>query len=150
MADAAAGKTETTTFGGLAHAAGAQPDDTQCSQCHVDPARTSDINLAHLPVTPPNPQNALVDGGTNANTNSAWIASNPSRLPAGAIKVSYDIKSVSLDGGQPVIVFRLLQDGARTDLNDFNVTAPNPATGQKEIWDNFMGAPSLYFVFAEP
>jgi OmcA/MtrC family decaheme c-type cytochrome len=26
----------------------------------------------------------------------------------------------------------------------------NPVTGQKEIWDGFMGAPSVYFVFAVP
>ena len=48
------------------------------------------------------------------------------------------------------MVFRMLQDGQRKDLNDFTTATPNPATGQKEIWDNFMGAPSLYFVFAVP
>ena len=37
-----------------------------------------------------------------------------------------------------------------TDLNVFGTATPNPATGQQEIWDNFMGAPSLYFVFAVP
>ncbi len=46
--------------------------------------------------------------------------------------------------------FRLLQNGARKDLNDFATAAVNPATGQKEIWDNFMGAPSVYFVWSVP
>jgi OmcA/MtrC family decaheme c-type cytochrome len=38
----------------------------------------------------------------------------------------------------------------RTDLNAFATAAVNPATGEKEMWDNFMGAPSAYFVFAVP
>jgi OmcA/MtrC family decaheme c-type cytochrome len=152
LADAAAGKTQTTIFGGLAHGGGAQPDDTQCSACHADPTRPGiNINYVHLPVTPPNAQNALAVTGGNANTNAAWIASNPARLPSGAVAVSYDIQSVSVNASkQPVIVFRILQNGARKDLNDFATTTPNPATGQKEIWDNFMGSPSLYFVFAVP
>jgi len=152
LADAAKGLTQTTTFGGLAHAGGAQPDDAQCSQCHVDPTRPqTNINSVHLPVTPPNPQNALVDGGTNANTNAAWIASNPARLPPGAIAVSYDIKSVSLNGQrQPVMVFRMLQNGTPTPFNDFATTAPNPDTGTKEMWDHFMGSPSMYYVFSVP
>jgi OmcA/MtrC family decaheme c-type cytochrome len=149
LADAARGLTETTTFNGLAHGGLQQPDDTVCYQCH-GPQRV-DVDTAHIPVTPPNPGNALLSGGTNANTNSAWILSNPARKPAGAIVVTYDIKSVSLDATRhPTMVFRMLQDGQPTNLNDFPGAAVNPATGQKEVWDNFMGAPSLYFVFAVP
>src|SRR6185295_3016309 len=114
-------------------------DDSLCVLCH----KPAGIDLAHLPVTPPNPANSLLAGGTNSNTNAASIASNTSRLPAGAIKVSYDIKSASKNASkQPVLVFRILQDGARKDFND-------PAA-KTEIWDNFMGAPSVYFVFAVP
>jgi hypothetical protein len=107
----------------------------------------------HLPPSCDAPEsrgNSLLLGGTNANTNAAWIASNPARLPAGTIGVTYDIKSVSVnEREQPVMVFRMLQDGQRKDLNDFT---PRRQSGdrQKEIWDNFMGAPSLYFVFAVP
>lgn len=149
LADAAKGLTETTTFNGSAHGGFQQPDDTQCKQCHSD--LRVNIDTAHLPVTPPNAGNALAVTGGNANTNSAWIASNPARLPAGAIAVSYDIQSVSLNAQQqPVMVFRMLQNGTPTNLNDFATTTPNPKTGDKEIWDNFMGAPSVYFVFSVP
>ncbi len=138
IADALEGLTETTSFNGLAHGGGALPDDSTCTTCH-----TPDNNdKAHLPVTPPNPNNALLvaqSAGGNANTNAAWIASNTSRLPAGAIKVTYEIRKVSRNAnGQPVMEFRMLQDGQRKDLNDFATTADNPKTLSKEIWDNFM------------
>lgn len=134
IADAAKGLTSSQ----FAHPAGPLADDSTCVLCHK--AETTDLH--HLPVTPPNATNALLAGGTNTNTNAAWIASNTSRLPPGAIKVSYDLKSVSVVGGKPTMVFRILQNGARKDFN-------NPAAST-EIWDNFMGAPSVYFVFAVP
>ncbi|MEO8280101.1 MAG: OmcA/MtrC family decaheme c-type cytochrome, partial [Ideonella sp.] len=148
IADAAKGLTS-TTFGstGLAHPAGPLPDDSNCALCHKPSFIDTDLN--HLPVTPPSPDNALLAAGTNANTNAAWIASNPARLPAGALTVSYDLKSVSRNASkQPVMVFRILQGGVRKDLNVFASAAVNPADGQKEILDNFVGAPSVYFVYA--
>jgi len=135
------------TTAGTGHVGGVRHDDTQCALCHT--ATTIPVN--HIPVTPPGPDNALLAGQTNANTNAASIASNTNRLPAGAIKISYEINSVSLNASRnPVMVFRILQDGARKDLNVFATTAVNPATGQKEIFDGFMGAPSVYFVYAVP
>ncbi|MFO1327989.1 MAG: OmcA/MtrC family decaheme c-type cytochrome [Rubrivivax sp.] len=147
LRDAAKGLTSTTSFNGFAHGGLAQGDDSQCSTCHT----AGNVDVVHLPVTPPSSASALHVAGGNANTNSAWIASNTSRLPAGAIKVSYDIKSVSRNASkQPVMVFRILQNGARKDLNVPATTVPNPATGAKEIWDGFMGSPSVYFVFSVP
>jgi OmcA/MtrC family decaheme c-type cytochrome len=148
LADAAAGK-GTSSFppNGWAHIGGPQVDNSSCgsANCH-SPAR---IDAVHRPVTPPNPNNSLLPGGTNNNTNAAWLASNQNRLPEGAIKVGYDIKSTSRNAsGQPVMVFRLLQDGNPVPLQNFATAAVNPATGQKEIWANFMGSPSVYFVYA--
>ena len=98
-------------------------------------------------MTPPNEGSALHVNGGNANTNAAYIASNTNNLPAGAIKVTYDIQSVSRNASkQPVMVFRMLQNGARTDFTPFVA----PATSDKEIWPNFMGSPSVYFVFSLP
>lgn len=153
LRDAAKGLTSTTN----AHEPGPLADDSLCTVCHGEVSSTGQtrIDKYHLPVTPPNTASALHVAGGNANTNSAWIASNTSRLPDGAIKVTYDVKSVSAvaDAGgvkRPVMVFRMLQNGARKDLNTVASAAVNPVTGQKEIWDNFMGSPSVYFVFAVP
>src|SRR6185369_6744235 len=162
LRDKAAGKNVSDINGtGIAHPAGPLPDDAQCALCHKSNGTfpDADINLAHFPVTPPNPANALVLNGTNANTNAAWIASGGSvgRVPLGAIAPRYDIKSVSLDGARhPVMVFRWVQNCTaadastcpRTDLNNFATATVNPATGAKEMWDNFMGSPSAQFVFA--
>ncbi|MEO7707390.1 MAG: OmcA/MtrC family decaheme c-type cytochrome, partial [Caldimonas sp.] len=156
LRDKAAGLTTSSIGGtGIAHPAGPVADDSQCALCHKSNGTfpLADIDLSHFPVTPPNPQNALKVTGGNANTNSAWIASGSSvgRLPPGAITVTWDVKSVSRNASkQPVMVFRWLQNGTAVAINPFASAAVNPATGQKEMWDNFMGAPSAYFVFAVP
>ncbi|MBE0549669.1 MAG: OmcA/MtrC family decaheme c-type cytochrome [Rubrivivax sp.] len=134
MSDAMKGLTSSA----FAHPVGPQADDSMCTLCH----KSDSIDLYHLPVTPPNLASALHVVGGNANSNAAWIASNTARLPPGAIKVTNDVKSVSRNAGkQPVMVFRMLQNGARKDLN---------ANTAAELWDNFVGAPSVYFVFAVP
>jgi OmcA/MtrC family decaheme c-type cytochrome len=148
LADAEKGLTETTSYSGFAHGGMSQPDDSLCTSCHTP----TGVDIVHTPVTPPNEGSSLhLATGGNSNTNAAWIASNTSRLPKGAIKVSYDIASVSRNASmQPVMVFRMLQDGKRVDLNSFASAAVNPLTGDKEIWDNFMGSPSVQFVYAVP
>ena len=156
LKDKAAGLTQSNINGtGLAHPAGPLPDDSQCALCHKSNGTfpAADIDLAHFPVTPPNPDNALAVAGGSSNTNSAWIASGGSvgRLPPGAITPTYEVQSVSRNASkQPVMVFRWLQNGTAVPINDFATAAVNPATGQKEMWDNFMGSPSAYFVFAVP
>jgi OmcA/MtrC family decaheme c-type cytochrome len=45
------------------------------------------------------------------------------------------------------MVFRILQNGSRTDLKVFDPAQP---IATQEIWDNFMGSPSVYFVFSVP
>ena len=136
LADAAKGLTVSAN----GHVGGSKADDTQCVLCHG----TADIPTYHIAATPPNAANALFTGGTNGNTNSSWLAGNQKNLPEGAVKISYDISSVSVSStGKPTIVFRILADGVRKDFNTFSAT-------KTELWDNFMGSPSVYFVWAVP
>src|SRR6185369_10584266 len=129
-----------TTAAATGYVGGIQTDDTKCALCHD---ATSIEKVYHVAVTPPNPASTLFSGGTNGNTNAAWLASKDSNLPAGAIKVTYDISSVSRNAAkQPVIVFRMLQNGTAVPFNTFGA--------KTEMWDNFMGSPSAYFVFAVP
>jgi OmcA/MtrC family decaheme c-type cytochrome len=164
IADALEGLTETTSFNGFAHGGQSQADDSNCTICHTP----GNIDVVHLPITPPNPENSLDvplqqgENTGNSNTNAAWIASNAARLPAGSIKITYDIKSVTRDANrQPVMVFRILQNGARQDFKAFVPPAPTgdlaqdaanliAAQGAQEMLNNFMGSPSAYFVFAVP
>lgn len=134
---------KTTGHGGWALKGAASADPTLCSTCHD----ATSIAFVHTPVTPPDSNNILLSGGTNSNTNAAWIASNTSNRPAGAIKVTYDIKYVIRVAGKPVMSFRMLQDGVAKPLNTY---APSATPAVTEIWDNFMGSPSVYFVYAVP
>ena len=128
----------------IGHIGGIQNDDSKCALCH-DPASIKTVY--HVPVTPPNPDNALQVATGSSNTHAAWIASNRDNLPAGAIKVDYEIQSVSRNTSmQPVIVFRMLQNGVVTPFN----TPPSPPAATGEIWNGFFGAPSVYFVWAVP
>jgi len=122
------------------HIGGPQADDSRCTFCHD---AVSIKTVYHVPVTPPNPNNRLVDPTGSPYSNAAWIASNTSNLPAGAIKVTYDIQNVIRDTNRnPVIVFRMLQDGVAVPFN-------NPASAT-ELWSGFFGGPSVYFVWAVP
>jgi OmcA/MtrC family decaheme c-type cytochrome len=138
---------------GAAGVGGAQPNDSMCSSCH----NPVGIKKVHIAVTPQDKTSSLfancaTAGTCNGNTNAAWLASNPNNLPDGAVKVTYDISSVSRNSSrQPVMVFRVLQNGARVDFN----ASPAPGTSNAalsdlEMWNGFMGAPSVYFVFARP
>jgi OmcA/MtrC family decaheme c-type cytochrome len=156
LADAWAGKTVSTGFNGKAHPANATDAGCTNAGCHGVENGVNKIDLAHIPVTPPAAGNALASASptANANTNSAWIASGASsnRLPAGAIKVTYDVKEVgrTTPGKNPYITFRMLANGVVTQLNVFATAPVNPATGDRELWTGFMGAPSVYFVWSVP
>ena len=103
------------------------------------------------------PENPCIGAGNN-NTNAASIAAAgatpvvPNGTPA-PIQVVYDLKSVSRNANKnPVMVFRLMQSvngGAptRVDLNTFDTAAP---TDGQELWPNFVGSPSLYWVYSVP
>lgn len=130
-----------TTAAATGHLGGAQSDDANCNSCHD---ATSIEKVYHLPITPPNPANALAVTGGNSNTNAAWIASKASNLPPGAIKVTYDVVSVSRNvARRPVIVFKVLQNGIPVPITPFG-------SGATEMWPGFMGSPSATFAFAVP
>ena len=69
-----------------AHVGGAQTDDTACAICHKQTAQRSTCTTCRSRRRTRAAR--CTSRGGNTNTNSAWIASNSSRLPAGAIKVT--------------------------------------------------------------
>ncbi|MCU0810378.1 MAG: OmcA/MtrC family decaheme c-type cytochrome [Thiobacillaceae bacterium] len=114
------------------HVGGVQLDDSSCIQCH-----TSDLTagINHMPVT-------AVSNSVGAVT---YYASNDGRLPPGANTVDYEIQSVSTNpSGNPVMVFRILQNGQRLDLR-----APSN-TSDRAIWPNYDNAPTVYFTYSVP
>jgi OmcA/MtrC family decaheme c-type cytochrome len=146
-----AGETTGPFLNNAVHPANSANGTCLNSSCH-NPGAPADPDLVHKPVTPPNTNSAFhVDGG-DARTNAAWVASNHARLPAGAIKVTYEVKEVRLTtpARNPVIVFRVLMDGVATPILDVATAPNNPASGRKEMFANFMGGPSAQFVWAEP
>lgn len=158
-----AGKTLSgaSTGHGAGGVGGAQADDAMCSTCHTSAA----IKKVHVAVTPQNRNSSMfsdcatfaTSGSCNGNTNAAWIASNLNNLPAGAIKITYDVKSVArvVDATdatkfRPQIVFRFLQNGQRVDFNTFSGSTDNAVLTNEEMLANFMGSPSAQFVWAVP
>ena len=84
---------------------------------------------------------ACVKAGTSANTNASYIAA-ANALPTGVDRITYQIQSASLNASRnPVVVFKFQQNG--TDVVFQANTNP-------ELMANFVGAPSIYFVYAAP
>lgn len=118
----------------LGHVGGAQADDSKCTLCHSADAVAS---VYHLPIT------AVTSTSTSTLGAVTYYASNDGRLPAGAHTVDYDIQSVSVNGsGNPVMVFRILQNGQRQDLRLASSTTDDA------IWANYSGAPTFYFAYS--
>lgn len=126
----------------------AQANDNNCSTCHGDSTTIAPIEKAHKPVALPDPGNALLVPGGNTNTNAAWLgsAANP---PAGARVFSYDLNAVTVtDAGtgnvNPVVKFRFVENDAGVVFNQYDGGA------NAGLIDNFIGAPSVYCVWAMP
>lgn len=126
---------------GANHAGGAATSDVNCSSCHG----AAGIKLNHLPVVPPDPANIWNTGGTNNNTNASFVGAFANNLPPGASKVTWDLKSVTLNAAaKPVFTFRFLKDGVPVVFNTY------AAGSVTELMDNFVGGPSFYIAFSVP
>jgi OmcA/MtrC family decaheme c-type cytochrome len=92
-------------------------------------------------------------GAGNNNTNAAYLAA-AGAVPAGAVQISYVIKSVgtytdtsvSPSVLRPTITFKLQKtvNGTTSDVV-FNAYSP---TGKTELIDGFVGSPSVYWVYS--
>lgn len=128
------------------HVAGPQPDSS-CESCH-GPTRGFATARYHKPVASPDPTNIWKAGGTNANTHASFVAA-ANYLPAGAAKITYDVKTVEAvaDGGgikRPQITFKLKNNGTDVVFQTFQAGVTT------ELMPNFVGSPSVYFAFAVP
>lgn len=126
---------------GANHLGGPALADNNCSSCHG----SAGIKLVHRPVVPVDPANIWNTGGTNNNTNASAVAAYLDNLPPGAAKVTWDLKSVTLNASaKPVFTFRFLKDGVPVV---FNTYAAGTVT---ELMDNFVGGPGFYVAFSVP
>lgn len=131
----------TAPAGRTVHKGGAMPDDSTCTVCHAASGGQHGILDTHMPVVAPDPTATWL-GGTNPYTNAAYLPA-AGFVPAGAAKLSYDVKSVARDAAKhPSIVFRFIKDGVPVVFKD-------PAAST-EMMDGFANSPSAYFVFAVP
>lgn len=129
--------------GRVAHIGGPQTDDHACLLCHGTNLNDGGnlVAQAHVAVAVPD-VNSTWAGGTNSNTNAAYLAA-AGAVPPGAHKFTSLVKSVSRDGSKhPVIVFRQQLDGADLAYNAFGA--------KTELIDNFVGSPTLYFAWSIP
>jgi OmcA/MtrC family decaheme c-type cytochrome len=152
LGDKREGQSTSTGFFGKAHPENSTDGSCLNSSCH-NPGAPGDPDLVHKPVTPPNRGSFFHVAGGDTRTNAAWVASNPKRLPAGAIAVTYDVKEVRLANGaarNPQIVFRIKLNDVVTPVLDFATAPNNDKSGRKEMLANFMGAPSAQFVWSVP
>lgn len=133
------------------HTAGALSNDGSCVLCHAPGAPAGDIPGSHQPVSPPNPNNIYLDAAGTSNTNAASVAA-AGYVPPGAKVITYEVSSVSVSGGNPQIVFRLMiaDPTANPPVGAVPVVFPTFGSGPTELIPNFVGSPSAYFVYAVP
>jgi OmcA/MtrC family decaheme c-type cytochrome len=123
----------------LGHIGGAQANDTKCVECHT---ADSISNEYHQPVV------AIAGTGSSAGKTTYYPSGvDTTRLPQDAITVSYDIKSVTVNGtGHPVVTFCMKQ---ATPANPTAVCKPfNAYAAGAQLWPNFTGTPSIYLAYS--
>ena len=142
-----------TTLNGkyAGHVGGAQADDTACGLCH----NSANIPLYHIPVTPRNDNNSLMQpalvGGVanplaNNNTNAAAVAADTTNLPAGAHVITYSMPAsgavTRATDGTLTVKFKLVKDSV-------DVVFPAYVAGTTtELMTGYVGSPSVYVRYA--
>ena len=136
------GKTLNGVFDAIGHVGGPRTDDSACASCHTPDA----INLVHTPVT------LNVSPLTGIAAPSPYFVAYADKLPAGTKRITYDLKSVTLNASRnPVFTFRFM-DSTTSPANPvvFNA-APAAADANIELMPNFVGTgPSTYIVGSIP
>lgn len=123
-ADVAAANPVGTTHSG--HGGGVQTDDASCGSgsCHTP----ANIALMHESTIP--------------------TVNNPT-VQAGVSTISYDLKSVTVNGsGQPVVTFRINKDGV--PVTTLNTTTASPVPASFQAITGLTRGPTLYVGFAVP
>lgn len=132
------------------HVAGEQLESA-CVTCHGPTGGFSTARY-HKAVAGPDPSNSwLLTTGGNSNTNASFLAAGGYVPPTAAV-ITYDVKSVDavLDTSvipnvkRPQITFKLKNNGVDVQFQTF------VAGSVTELMPNFVGSPSVYFVFAVP
>ncbi len=143
--------------GRILHSGGAQLNDNSCTLCHSETGGAGDVPGEHMPVNPPDPGSVWA-GGTNSNTNAAYIAA-VGFVPPHAKFITYDVSSVSVwtdtavmpNVLRPQIVFKLKMADGRPPAAATDVVFQTYVAGTTtELMPNFVGSPSAYFVYAVP
>ncbi len=123
---------------------GGYNDDSQCAMCHT----ASAIATVHIPFDSPD-TNATWNGGTNANTNAAFIAAAPfgTNLPPGALAPTYTINSVTVSSvtatqSQVAVSFTMKLGGNPVSFNTDTVGSP--------MISGFIGSPSIVVAYTLP
>jgi OmcA/MtrC family decaheme c-type cytochrome len=128
----------------------AQPDDSQCANCHTP----TNIANMHVAIAPPDPNNIYsVPAPTgNNNTNAACLIAAGDTPSVGATTINYVISKVSTTvigtATRPFITFKFVSGTTTTANVVFNTYSAATPTG--ELLDGFVGGPSVYFAWAVP
>ena len=130
--------------GFVAHSGGVK-NDSQCALCHDAAAIVS----KHIPTAAPDPA-ATWAGGSNSNTNAAWLYADHSNgnLPVGALAPSYTISSVTtsaVSATQKVVTVKFSMT-----LGGNLVTFNTDTTSTNGMITGFIGSPSIVVAYAIP
>ena len=131
---------------------GGTADDSSCAKCHAT-GGNYDAAKYHVAVEPPDPVNCFIQNngtGCNNNTNAGYLPAAGAVVP-NATPITYTVSSVGLtSNGNPSITFGFLKSGTPVPMDNCPEAGTTPTTGTGEIFNNFVGSPSVEFAFAVP